>query len=782
MRLYAGTATQFITDTNLNQIADKLKDSFIYYYRCSPSPGEMRSWSNSLRAVAGLFSLCKLADHGVILEYQLPLSSLRLDCMVTGKDDSRRGNAIIIELKQWEKCQEADGINEVITYLGKGEREVLHPSVQVGKCRDYLEDYHTAFYEGTDTIILEACTYLHNYSFQPHDVLLSNKFEDTLKKFPLFSKDDVSKLEEFLGPRLTRGEGIDVLNRVLQGKHRPSKQLMDHVANIIEGKDEYVLLDEQLVVFDKVLSLADRGFHDKKKTVLLIKGGPGTGKSVIAINLMANLLRRQFNAQYVTGSKAFTETLRSKIGSRGSGQFKYFNSYAQAERNEIDVLICDEAHRLRKTSNSRFTRKENRSKLPQIQELINAGKVSAFFIDEDQVVRPGEIGSFEYIRQAAREGSCNIAEYELEAQFRCGGSDSFVKWIENTLGIKRTPNVLWSQNETFDFQIFDSPQSLENAIKAKARLGFKARMMAGFCWKWSNKLDKNRNLHEDVVIADYRRPWNAHPEIGKLPKGIPKAPLWANEKNGIEQVGCVYTAQGFEFDYAGVIFGTDLRYSLDGQAWEGHPEDSCDPIVSRSKGKFVDLVKHTYRVLLSRAIKGCYVCFLDKDTERYFRSRMETPQQLETMKPSISVEKKLTVFVDSLPLFDSSSVNSSSLEKKGCVSLFPVPSGHYDQDVFLLQIEDDRMAPTAPKGSICLFKKHRGESCLGKTILCAINDFDGPSLICKYGEKSEMEIREGKLESKTHIELHFENAYYQPIIVRRPGDIIILGIFERLLH
>jgi hypothetical protein len=781
MRLYAGTATQFITDTNLNQIADKLKESFVYYYRCSPSSSEMRAWSNSLRAVAGLFSLCKLADHGVILEYQLPLSSLRLDCMVTGKDDSRRGNAIIIELKQWEKCTEADGKNEVITYLGKGEREVLHPSVQAGRYREYLEDYNTAFYEGTDTICLEACAFLHNYSFEPRDVLLSNKFEDTLRKFPLYSKDNVPELEKFIGPRLSRGEGIDILNRILQGKHRPNRQLMDYVANIIKGKDEYVLLDEQLVVFDKVLSLADRGFHDKKKMVLLIKGGPGTGKSVIAINLMASLLRRQFNAQYVTGSKAFTETLRSKIGSRGSGQFKYFNSYAQAERNEIDVLICDEAHRLRETSNSRFTRKEKQSKLPQIQELINAGKVIVFFIDEDQVVRPGEIGSFEYIRQAARESSCNIAEYELEAQFRCGGSDAFVKWVENTLGIRKTPNVLWSQNENFDFQILDSPESLENAIKEKARLGFKARLMAGFCWKWSKKLDKNGGLHEDVVIGDYRRPWNAHPDIGKLPKGIPKAALWANEKNGEDQVGCVYTAQGFEFDYAGIIFGTDLRFNFDQQEWEGHPEESCDSIVNKSKGKFMDLVKHTYRILLSRALKGCYVCFLDKDTERYFRSRMEKPEHLETMQSNISAKKKLTAFIDSLPIFNSSSADESLLENRTGVNLFPVPLGHYNQDNYLVRVEDERMAPTVPKGSICLFKKYRGESCVGRIVLCILNDIDKSPRVCSFNEIIDMEIHDGKLDNKSHIELRFTNTYFQPIVARQADDIKILGIFEKII-
>jgi phage repressor protein C with HTH and peptisase S24 domain len=128
---------------------------------------------------------------------------------------------------------------------------------------------------------------------------------------------------------------------------------------------------------------------------------------------------------------------------------------------------------------------------------------------------------------------------------------------------------------------------------------------------------------DDVRIGEYRRPWNARPEARRLARGIPRAPLWAYDPNGIEQVGCVYTAQGFEFDYVGVIFGPDLRYNLDSQAWEGHRGDSKDNEVRRGGERFVDLVKNTYRVLLSRGLKGCYVHFMDKDTERFVRSRME---------------------------------------------------------------------------------------------------------------------------------------------------------------
>jgi len=623
MRLYAGLSQQFITDTTLNQIADKLKSAFFANFRYNPSPGEMQSWRNSLRAISQVFQYAELLDHGVILEYQLPLTSRRLDCMIMGRDTSNHDQAVIIELKQWEKCIEAEGENEVLTWLGGVEREVLHPSAQVGQYKMYLEDYHTAFYEGGEPVSLSACTYLHNYNFHDKDVLLSDKFSYILNNYPLFSADDVDVLRDYLISRLERGEGAGVLQRVEESEYRPSKQLMDHVGNIIKEKPEYVLLDEQLVAYDKVIACARKGFHDKKKIVILIKGGPGTGKSVIAINLMADLLLNGYNAHYATGSRAFTMTLRNIIGARGSIQFKYFNSYMHAERDAVDVLICDEAHRIREKSESRYTPKEERTGLPQIQELINAAKVAVFFIDEDQVVRPDEIGSVGHIKKYSEINDCTIFEYELEAQFRCSGSDAFVNWINNTLGIHRTANAIWTGTEDFDFRIFNSLESLEEAIIEKAQKGYKARMTAGFCWEWSKKPKADGTLREDVKIGGFRRPWNARPEATRLAKGIPKATLWAHDPNGIDQIGCIYTAQGFEFDYVGVIFGEDLVYNLDDQRWEGHPVNSGDPVVRRSGDRFIDLVKNTYHVLLSRGLKGCYVYFLNKDTERFFKSRME---------------------------------------------------------------------------------------------------------------------------------------------------------------
>ena len=290
MRLYSGTSNQFIKDTTQNQITEKLDNAFFDYYRFKPSPSEKNSWTNSLRSVAMLFQSAGLLDHGIILEYQLPLTSRRLDCMICGKDRNKKDNSVILELKQWSACEESSGDNEVLSWVGGRKKDLLHPSVQVGRYKMWLEDTHTAFYDGVDPIILNACAYLHNYSYDSKDAIFSPKFREALNNYPLFTKDDTESLSNYLVNKLEKGQGIDVLKRVEESRFRTSKKLMDHVGNTIKGKSEYILLDEQLVVYDQVLLHAKRGFHDGEKTVIIVKGGPGTGKSVIAINLMADLL------------------------------------------------------------------------------------------------------------------------------------------------------------------------------------------------------------------------------------------------------------------------------------------------------------------------------------------------------------------------------------------------------------------------------------------------------------------------------------------------------------
>lgn len=765
MRLYAGPSPEFVRDSAHNHIAEKLRTAFRRQFRYEPPVSEVRSWRESLRALSQVFNEANLDDHGVILEYQLPLTSKRLDCLITGHDDDRRHKAVIVELKQWEASELTEGEDLVRTFVGGAQRDVLHPCAQANQYRRYLADGHEAFH-GDDPIGLSACAYLHNYQPEEDDPILAPCFTALRDLAPLYTADAVPALVAFLGRHLARGEGLPVMQRIERSRFRPSKRLLDHVSGIIRNEPSFVLLDEQKVVFSRVLAEVQKGLDHARKHVFLIQGGPGTGKSVLAINLMSEISRLGLNAQYATGSRAFTRTLQKIVGRRAAMQFKYFNNYGGAEHGVVDVLICDESHRIRSSSNHRFTRPKDRSSRPQIQELIDASKVSVFFIDDRQVVRPGEVGCTQLVRDAAEKNECALEEHRLEAQFRCQGSDAFVNWVENTLGINETATQIWDQRqERFELCIMDSPRAVEAAIRARSSDGATARMVAGFCWPWSAKPNPDGSLVEDVVIGDFERPWNARPEAKGLKSGIPSADLWAFDANGIDQVGCIYTAQGFEFDYVGVIWGDDLIYDPDRSIWRGDRSKSHDTVVKRSADQFVELVKNTYRTLLTRGLKGCFLYFTDKDTERFVRSRTEalgspplaTPMTGPTLNAPEAEDSAPTIpaftfpfrrlrptevrpYVNCVPLVnlkfaagtftDTQTIDTGEVEWVELPELFRAQPG-----LFVAQVVGNSMNRRIPNGAWCLFRMNPVGSRQSKVVVAEHRNIHDPDFGGSYTVK-----------------------------------------------
>ena len=354
--------------------------------------------------------------------------------------------------------------------MGKAVRRVLHPSVQVGGYQQWLLDNHAVFYDA-DAVGLTAVSYLHNMPYDPAGELWSDRHADALTANPLFTGTQSDKLAAYLNIHLGEGDGIPIMARVLESEYRPSRKLLEHTAAMIAAQSEFVLLDEQRVAFESVLAEARAGYHEAKKSVVLIQGGPGTGKSVIALHLVGELARMGYNAQHATGSKAFTENIRRVVGRRAGGsQFKYFNQYGNAAQNDVDVLILDEAHRLRETSASRFTPKAKRTDLPQVDELIKAAKTTVFFIDDYQTVRPNEVGSTQRILEAADRNGADVSAFELDTQFRMSGSKAFLTWVDHTLGLTEAATPTWdADNETFDFRIVDSVEQLDALIRIEGR-------------------------------------------------------------------------------------------------------------------------------------------------------------------------------------------------------------------------------------------------------------------------------------------------------------------------
>jgi DUF2075 family protein len=616
MRLYEGSVADFSQAVVQNQLADKIRSKFESYYKHGVGNSEYRSWQSSLNFLKNAFDFTGLVDNQVIVEYELPYSTRRIDVLVFGTDAQNSASVVLLELKQWSNESVADCESEgnILVNYGKGWKEQAHPSLQVQGYHYDLKDFLTIF-EDSPAVTLSSCAYCHNYArTQPNATIFQPKFSTEIAAFPVFATEDVRLLGDYLKERLSNGNGFEVFGRFVTSPIRPSKRLLEHTSEMINKQQIFNLIDDQIAAYNSIMHKAKNLAKTATKSVVIVKGGPGTGKSVIALEVMGELMRQEKSVFHATGSSAFTKTLRKIVGPRARSLFKFFNSFAEENLPPVDVLICDEAHRIRKNSTDMYTKKEDREKaLPQIDELMRLAKLGIFFIDENQIVRPGEIGNVKLIKDAAAKFGVpadNIAEFELKTQFRCSGSDAYLQWLDKVLGITEPEQVTFDAR--MQFKIFPGPSELMDEIRKKnAEKKNSARIVAGFCWKWS-KERPDRSLVNDVQIGDFSMPWERKTDFWK----------WATDDSGMEQVGTVYTAQGFEYDYIGVIFGNDLVWDVSRQTWKSVPERSHDTAAKRNNPQLTRHLKNVYRVLMSRAHKGVYVHFMDKDTERHFRDAL----------------------------------------------------------------------------------------------------------------------------------------------------------------
>ena len=732
MRLYEGTTKEFSGDVIHNRIADILRYNYFAYYRRFPSESEYRSWQQSLNFLNNAFTYSDLTNNKIIVEYELPYSTRRIDVLVFGKNNENKDAVVLLELKQWSNEHVYDCENEgniVVDFFGK--REMPHPSLQVEGYHFDLQDFLLIF-NNDDPVQLNSCTYCHNYSKQKENILSLPKFHKFTKIFPLFLKEDVRELGLYLQERLKNSDGLGVFNRFITSPIRPSKKLLDHTGDMIYKQQVFTLIDDQIAAYNAIITKAKLLSKTSTKSIVIVKGGPGTGKSVIALEVMGELMRQGKVVFHATGSSAFTNTLRKILGRRASSLFKFFFNFTQHKDNEIDVIICYEAHRIRANSNDYGVPNKFRSKNPQVDDLIRPAKLSIFFIDEFQIVRPKEIGSVELIkRSAAGFGvkDVDITEFELRTQFRCSGSDAYLQWLDKLLEIRESNiNVFDAKME---FRIFDTPKDLKKAIDEKNRdKENSARIVAGFCWEWSAP-DPDGSLVKDVQIGDFKMPWEKKDEFWK----------WATDSSGMEQVGTVYTAQGFEFDYIGVIFGDDLVWRNE-QGWISIPSNSFDKQVTTRNPKLTEHFKHVYRVLMSRAHKGVYLYCMDKETESYFRSKIESKDSAlmlsDVIKPDTKQSyevlpsvPKILQFKEYLPVWSLEAV-ATSFGKETQVAEEPIGwmqaaiPRTLNKDMFVAKVVGKSMESTIPDGSYCVFRWDKGGTRNGLVVIVESHRISDP--------------------------------------------------------
>lgn len=616
MIVYKHDKVGFCTDVETGDIDRILLDRLQGALGIGVSVSEQRAWHQSLTHMHVVLGDPEIPDDaGVGIEFQIPQTAKRIDLLLSGRNEEPRDRAIIVELKQWETAEATarDGI--VRTILGGGMREVTHPSYQAWSYAELLRDFNEVVYE--DDVVLHPCAYAHNYVVP--GPLGDAVYERWLEEAPLFGKGEVQRLRAFIKRWIRYGDRSEIIVRIDGGRLRPSKALADSLASLMKGNREFTLIDEQKVVYERALDLI-RTTPAGEKRILIVHGGPGTGKSVVAVNLLVRLTRDREFVQYVTKNAAPRAVFESKLTGtltrtkysnlfRGSGQF------TTTETGTFRALIVDEAHRLNEKSGLYRNLGDN-----QVGELIHAADVTVFFLDEDQRVTLQDIGTRdEILSWAARHGAA-VGELELLSQFRCNGSDGYLAWIDHVLGIRQTANVdLSTLDFDYDFRVLDSPTEVRRLIEERNEAG-PARMVAGYCWRWVSKKDPEA-WDVEIPEHDFRMRWNL----------TRQGPGWLAYPESIDEIGCIHTCQGLDLDYVGVVIGPDLvvengelvtrpeardRYDSSIRGYKKRMK--ADPQGTRAAVRRVIL--NTYRTLMTRGMRGCYVYAVDEGVREWLRA------------------------------------------------------------------------------------------------------------------------------------------------------------------
>ena len=616
MIIYQGTKRQFSEDVINNVIADKLERHFRLNNISGGTIAEERSWLNSLPRMEMVLRESRIPDDcEVALEYQIPTTAKRIDFMVAGKDDDNKNYIYVIELKQWEEAKKTALNDCVETFTGGRERIVQHPCTQVYNYTKLLENVNASIQE--QDIRLKPLCYLHNFKEKYIQELESKEYEFYVKEVPLFYIHDTLKLSNYIKQHIKNKPDPRLFELIDHGKLKPSKALQDAILPMLDGKSEFYMIDEQQVAYSYILKLVENSLKNNKKYTIVVQGGPGTGKSVIAVSLLAKLIKDGYSTSYVSKNSA-PRNVYSKLLVDGhkrlnyvKGLFKGSGSFCNEDKNKYDCLLVDEAHRLNDKSGLYRNLGKN-----QIMEIIHSSRVSVFFLDEEQIVHVNDIGSVDEIRKWAKyensEFKCND-QLILTSQFRCNGSNAYIAFLDNLLQIRETANNS-IEDLDYDFRVYDDPNKMREDLRKLNEVNNKARMLSGYTYDWKSKKDPEAM---DINLShDFHAQWN-----------FSSTSTWAIDKDSFKQVGCIHTSQGLEFDYVGAIIGKDLRFENGKVITDVTKRSKSDASVHglSKKENAVELadriIRDTYKVLMTRGQKGCYIYCEDKALAEYIKTR-----------------------------------------------------------------------------------------------------------------------------------------------------------------
>lgn len=669
MIIYEESVGTFIKDclcvtpktTDISDIVERqMKLHGITYFDAS----QKRAWQASLPEVAKVLQ-ASLIDRAVdvAIEYKPSSSNDRVDFLICGTDALGNKNVVVLELKQWSDASESNYKYFVFTNGGGGTKSYWHPSYQAGNYANIIRNFNE--YVQKESVGLYSCSFLHNMPEKLNGFLNDEELFPLVKTSPAFLCEDTKKLQDFLERYVSKpyrdpAKGLTLLFKIDNSKLKPSDQLADSLKESLEGNDFFSYDEGQATAVSTIVATVREAKINNQKKSIIIKGRPGSGKSVVALNAMGQLIHgevkdrkhtKQLTAVYVTANstpkKMYKQELIQEDFTKAflSQLFKDPSSFQKCKENEFDCIFVDEGHRI-------YHYAQGSHGIPKsgpdgIELLIKSALVTIFFVDKDQQVTMFDYGTIDNIKKAAQKYDSTIIEgtdLELTSEFRCLGGSDYIGFIRGFLGYEDGYSQ-YSQNlNKYDFRVFDNATDMMDEIikkdkeeqdRIKEKTGSlklksgRCRVVAGYTYNWVTKGKERTEEGSDINLdSDTDKPFHAKWNLNCPSTGVDYC--WLDDPDSVREVGCIHTCQGLDLLYCGVIIGKDLRYNENTKSIEFHREANAktDTASGISSSTVTDelakkLIRNTYNVLLTRGVKGTFVYCEDKALSNYLKSLLK---------------------------------------------------------------------------------------------------------------------------------------------------------------
>lgn len=562
---------------------------------------------------------------------------------------------------------------------------------------------------------------------------------------------------------------------------------------------------------NSLLEILENISSDNPKNII-IEGGAGTGKSILAVFLfkllhsniddfsfkefgeseekIINLVKKIKNKYkdlkmgLVVPMASFRKTLKKTFKNvKGLNQNMVIGP-SDVVKNKYDLLVVDESHRLRRRVNltnyksfddicNKLEFDKNSS--TELDWILKQSKNTILFYDENQSIKPTDIPLEKF---KSLISSNNIILLKLKSQFRAKGGNDYVEFIDALLKNKLNHPDKKFNSANYRLLLFDNLEDMIEQIKDKNKKYGLSRIVAGFSWEWISKNDKNL---KDIKIGDCELTWNSVAED------------WINSENSINEVGCIHTVQGYDLNYCGIIFGKEISYDNTNNKIVIKPNNYCDKNGKNTIKDPEDLknyIINIYKTMMLRGIEGTYIYVCDQNLKKYFESFIDKFQKKVSTPNIIFLTYNIKPFINSIPFYDlrANAGSFSELQNINEVKWVKAPENiKITSDLFVCQIVGESMNKIIPNGSYCIFRKDLGGTRNGKIVLVEstnIKDSEfGSCYTIKEYQSVKYEDENGWQHQLIILKPRSNDSSYKNIELKNDDltNFKVVGIFESVL-